>query len=113
PRGRPLGDRAIIKTKLAARRPFRAAPGHVLTPLVALARCLAPPRLPGGGDRHRRGAALPLRTQAPRLGVGGRRLRARLPPLPGHAVARARRLPRGGARDAAAALGVLVPRRGP
>ena len=48
-----------------------------------------------------------------RLRLGRRRIRARLPSPPGDAVARPRRLPPGRARDAAASLGILVPRLRP
>ena len=61
----------------------------------------------------RRRARVPARPQAPRLGLGGPRIRARLPPLPTDAVARGRRLPPGRARNAAAPRRDLVPRRGP
>ena len=56
---------------------------------------------------------LPPGAQASPLRLGRGRIRARLPSPPGDAVARPRRLPPRRARDAAASLGVLVPRLRP
>ena len=96
---------------LAARRALRPDRRRVRAALVAVAGRLAPARLPGRRGRDRRGAGLPPRQAPPRVGVGRGGLRARLPPAPGDAVARARRLPSRRARDPTPALGVLVPGR--
>src|SRR5207253_1263016 len=87
-------------------RPLRAA-------VVDLAQPGHAPRRPG---RRRRGGRLPrLRAgaQAPRLRPRRARLRARLPPPPGGAVADAERVPPGCARLPAPALRLPLPRRRP
>ena len=73
----------------------------------------APARRAGGGRRARRASRFTALRSSTSARAGRARLRARLPP---HACARlddAERVPPGRARDAAAPLGVLVPRRGP
>ena len=96
---------------LAARGPLRPARRGLRAAVAAVARPVAPPRRSGVRGRDGCGARLPPRPPAPRIRLGRGRVRAGVPPASGDAVARARRLPSGRARDAAPSLGVLVPRQ--
>ncbi len=101
------------RADLAARRPCRPDPRRVRAALVALAEPGPAAHRAGGRRRARRAAGVLARPQAPRLGARGARLRARVPAPARRRVADPERVPPGRARDAAAALRLLVPRRGP
>src|SRR5207244_1881741 len=101
--------RAGLATRLA-RRPH---PRPLRTALVALAEPEHAAHGPGRRDRAWRAAGVLARPEAPRLGTGGTRIRAGVPPLPGRRVPDAERVPSGRARVPAPALRLLVPRRGP
>ena len=111
-RRRPLGDGADRRADLPAGRPLRTGPGRLsrrsggsgpTRPSCSSARRL--PWRPAPSRSTSSAASIWLR-------LGGSGVRARVPPPPGDAMARARRLPPRRPRHTAAPVGLLVPRRG-
>src|SRR5207249_6589210 len=107
------GDRPARRRDLPSGRALRPDPRGLRAALAPLAEPGRPARDPGCRSCARGPAGLLARAQAPRVATRGPRLRARLPPLPAHAMADAERVPPRRPRLSALTLRRLVSRRGP